>query len=348
MKRSITLSVLASFGMLACSQVAPKPSTQAQKSTPPSATSSVPSSDLKARGPEATAAKDPEKVVATINGKQITAKQAVDMLKLIPENQRRTSPSLERILEQLYMISDLANKAQQDHLDQQSPTKEQLEMGRNNILAQAYMTHLTTATSQPAQDPKQYYDAHQDEFDVAKLSGIVIAFNPPGTPTSSSSINRTEQEAQQKADDVEKKIKAGADVATLARTESDDQRSAGHGGDMGTLAAGTPNVPADLKNVVFNKLKPGDVSEPIRLPNAFYILKLDSRTKQTFEQAKSEITQKLQAERNQTLVKEQVDKYKIQVQDPDFFATTSTSAVKIPSLGSGSSNAAAARPAAQR
>lgn len=270
------------------------------------------------------------------------------MLKLLPENQRRSSPSLERILEQLVMISDLANKAQQEHLDQQSPTKEQLAIGRDNILAQAYMTRLTNAAGQPSQDPKQYYDAHQDEFDVAKLSGIVIAFNPPGTPASSSSVTRTEQEAQQKADDVEKKIKAGGDVATLARTESDDQRSAGHGGDMGTLAAGTPNVPADLKNIVFNKLKPGEVSEPIRLPNAFYILKLDSRTKQTFEQAKPEITQKLQAERNQAVVKEQLDKYKIQVQDPDFFATSSVSSVKVPSLGNPSSAAASAQPAAQR
>ncbi|MDQ2776988.1 MAG: peptidylprolyl isomerase [Acidobacteriota bacterium] len=346
MKRSITLSVFASFGMLAWSQAAPKPSTQTQRSTPPSAASTPSSPDLKARGPEATAAKDPNKVVATINGKPFTAKQAVEMLNLIPETQRRSAPNLEKVFEQLYMISDLAGKAQQEHLDQQSPTKEQLEIGRDNILAQAYMTHLTNASSQPTQDPKQYYDTHQDEFDIAKLSGIVIAFNPPGTPASSSSINRTEQEAQQKAADVEKKIKAGADVATLSRTESDDQRSAGRGGDMGTLAAGTPNVPVDLKNIVFNKLKPGEVSEPIRLPSGFYILKLDSRTKQTFEQAKPEIAQKLQAEKNQALVKEQLDKYKIQVQDPDFFATSSTSAVKIPSLANGSSNAAG--PAARR
>jgi parvulin-like peptidyl-prolyl isomerase len=342
MKRSITLFVLASFAMLAWSQATPKPS-----ETKPSAAPPASSPDLKARGPEATAAKDPDKVVATINGKQITAKQAVDKLKLIPENQRRSAPSLERILEQVYMITDLAGKAEQEHLDQQSPTKEQLEIGRSNILAQAYMTHLTSGVSQPTQDPKQYYDTHQDEFDVAKLSGIVVAFNPPGTPASSSSINRTEQDAQQKADDLEKKIKAGADVATLARTDSDDQRSAGHGGDMGTLAAGTPNVPADLKNVVFNKLKPGEVSEPIRLPNAFYILKLDSRTKQTFEQARPEIAQKLQAERSQAIVKEQIDKYKIQVQDPDFFATSSASAVKVPSLGNPSSAAASSRPAAQ-
>ncbi|MDQ2945123.1 MAG: peptidylprolyl isomerase [Acidobacteriota bacterium] len=344
MKRSITLSVLASFAIFAWSQAAPKPSTQTQPSTP----SAAPSPDLKVRGPEATAAKEPDRVVATINGKQITAKQAVEALKLLPENQRRSSPNLERVLEQLYMISDLAGKAQQEHLDQQSPTKEQLKIGRNNILAQAYMTRLTAANSQPSQDPKQYYDAHQNEFDIAKLSGIVIAFNPPGTPASSSSVNRTEQEAQQKADDVEKKIKAGADVATLARTDSDDQRSAGHGGDMGTLAAETPNVPADLKNIVFNKLKPGEVSEPIRLPNAFYILKLDSRTKQTFEQAKPEIAQKLQADRNQALVKEQLDKYKIQVQDPDFFATSSASAVKVPSLGNPSSAAVTAQPAARR
>jgi hypothetical protein len=340
MKRSLTLSVLASCAMLAWSQAAPKPAVETKPPAPPAA-----SSDLKVRGPEATAAQDPNRVVATINGKQITAKQAADMLKMYPESQRRNAPSLERVVEQLYMISDLADKAVQEHLDQQSPTKEQLELGRENALAQAYMAHLTTANNgQLAQDPKQYYDTHQDEFDMAKLSGIVVAFNPPGTPASSSTVNRTEQEAQQKASDLEKKIKAGAELAALARTDSDDQRSAGHGGDMGTLSAGMPNLPADLKAAVFGKLKPGEVSEPIRLPTAYYILKLDSRTKQTFDQAKDEIVKKLQADRNQLIIKQQVDKYKLQVQDPNFFSTSMVSAAKVPSLGSPSAGSTAAAP----
>ena len=331
MKSSTAFALLALSALPLWSQAPPAASSQTPSLSSPSG-----SSDLKVRGPEAVSQKDPNRVVATINGKQVTAKQAADLLKLVPDSQRRSAPNLETLLERVYLVNDLADQAARDGLDQQSPWKEQLKLDRDNILAQAYMSKLNNASSQPTQDPKQYYDAHQDQFDIAKLSGIVIAFNPPGTPASSNGVNRTEQEAHDKADDVSKKIKAGADIATLARTESDNQASAARGGDLGTLAAGSPNVPADLKGVVFNKLQTGQVSEPIRAANAYYIIKLDSRTKQTFDQARPEILQKLQADRNQTLVKQELDKYKVQVSDPDFFATTTTStnAPHIPSLAS--------------
>jgi PPIC-type PPIASE domain len=328
--KSSTVFALLAFSALPSWSQAPS----AAPSQTPSLSSPSTSPDLKVRGPEAVAQKDPNRVVATINGKQVTAKQAADLLKLVPDQQRRTAPNLETLLERVYLVNDLADQAAKDGLDQQSPWKEQLKLDRDNILAQAYMSKLSNASSQPLQDPKQYYDAHQDQFDIAKLSGIVIGFNPPGTPASNNGVNRTEQEAHDKADEVSKKIKAGADIATLARTESDNQASAAKGGDLGTLAAGSPNVPADLKNVVFNKLQAGQVSEPIRSANAYYIIKLDSRTKQTFDQARPEILQKLQADRNQTLVKQELDKYKVQVSDPDFFATGNTSGSHIPSLAS--------------
>jgi parvulin-like peptidyl-prolyl isomerase len=320
MKSSITLSLFAGIALTAWSQTA----------SSPKATSPAPAaSDLKVRGPEAVAAKDPSRIVGTINGKQITAKQAADLLKLIPESQRKNAPNLQMLFERLYLVSDLAEQAQKQGLDQQSPVKEQLRLDRDNVLAQAYMAKLAQAGG-PAGDPKSYFDSHQDEFNIAKLSGIVVAFNPPGTPAGSSGVTRSEQDARDKADSLEKKIKAGTDVATLARTDSDNQQSAAKGGDLGTLSLGSPNVPPDVKNVVFNKLQPGQVSEPIRTQNAFYIIKLDSRNKETFEQAKPQIEQKLQAEKNNSAVKQELDKYKVTGADPDFFATATAS--NIPSL----------------
>ncbi len=322
MKSSITVVLLASSALLAWSQAASTSSPQ------------TPASDLKVRGPEAVAQKDPNRIVATINGKQVTAKQAADLIKLVPEAQRKSAPNLQTLFERLYLVTDLADQATKQGLEQQAPWKDQIKLDRDNILAQAYMSKLTGDSSQSAQDPKQYYDAHQDEFDIAKLSGVVIGFNPPGTPASNSSVNRSEQEAHDKADEVEKKIKAGADIATVARTDSDNQASAAKGGDLGTLAAASTNVPADLKNVVFNKLQPGQVSEPIRAANAYYIIKVDSRTKQTFDQARPAIMQKLQSDKSQAVLKQELDKYKVQVSDPDFFATAAPGGPHIPSLAS--------------
>jgi EpsD family peptidyl-prolyl cis-trans isomerase len=322
MKRSITLFVAACCATIGWTQTAQN---QTPASPAPAATTASTSS------PEAIAAKDPSKVVATVNGQSITAKQANDLLKMIPAEQRRTNPNLERLFEQLYAMTQLADQAQKDRLDQDPAVESQIQFSRTSVLAQAYMNKLTAAQSGGPVDPKQYYDTHKDEFDTAKLSGIAIAFTPPGTPANPNGPNRTEQEAQAKADDIEKKIKAGADLTTLARTESDDQRSATQGGSLGTLTPSAPGIPTDLKNVVFNKLQPGQVSEPVRVQNAYYIIKLDSRAQQPYEQVKASIEQKLKGEKTQSILKQELDKYKVQVQDPDFFGTTTPA--KTPSLG---------------
>ncbi len=318
------------------------PSTQAGQTPPaqspaPSSSQTSPagaaSGQLKPRGPEAVAQRDPNRVVAVIDGKQITAQQALDLLKPLPAQERKRFESqLPQLVQQIYMQHQIADQATKLNLDQQSPWKEQLQMARANILTQAYFSQLSkNASSTPAEDPKQYYDAHPGDFDQIKLSGIVIGFNPPGTTASSASVTRTEQEAQQKADDLEKKIKAGNDFSALARVESDNKQSATKGGELGTFTTGDAGLPPDVRTAVL-KLQPGQVSEPIRIPNGFLIVKVDSRTKQSFEQARAGIVSKLQNEKNQAALKQEVDKYKIQVQDPDFFNASTGATANIPSL----------------
>ncbi|MBV9297078.1 MAG: peptidylprolyl isomerase [Acidobacteriaceae bacterium] len=306
-----------------------------QPTTAPNAPAPAPASSaqLKPRGPEAVAQRDPNRVVAVIDGKQITAQQALDLLKPLPPQERqRFQSQLPQLVQQIYMQHQIADEATKLNLDQQSPWKEQLQMARANILTQAYFNQMSkNASSTPGQDPKQYYDSHQDEFDQVKLSGIIIGFNPPGTSASNPNVTRSEQEAQQKADDLEKKIKAGNDFTALARTESDNKQSAAKGGDLGTFTTGDAGLPPSVKDVMV-KLQSGQVSEPIRIPNGFLIIKVDSRTKQSFDQARAGIVQKLQNEKNQAALKQEVDKYKIQVQDPDFFNASTAPAPNIPSL----------------
>ena len=285
------------------------------------------------RGPEAVAQQDPNRIVATIDGKQITAKEAAHLLQMVPADQRkRYENQLPNVLQQLYMSEQVATLATKMNLDQQSPWKDELQLTRDQILTRAYLNKMASTSAGPTEDPQQYYTAHPQEFDRAKLSGIFVGVNPPGTPASAASSNRTEEQARQKADDIEKKLKAGGEFSTLARTESDNQQAAARGGDIGTYSVSDPQLPADLRAAI-EKLQPGQVSEPVRLPTAFLIIKLDSRSKLTFEQAKAEIVQKQQNERSQAAVKQEVDRYKIQVQDPDFFNSgTTPSSFKVPSL----------------
>lgn len=320
------------------------PSSGSANQTTPSQATGAPG-QLRPRGPEAVAQQDPNRVVATIEGKQITAQQALDMIKPVrAEDRQRFNGNLSLLVQQVYMQKQFADEAQKLSLDQQSPWKEQLQMARANILAQAYLSKLTTTSSTPAQDPKQYYDAHPEDFDEIKLSGIFVGFKAPGAAASANGVaSRTEQEARQKANDLEQKIKSGGDVSALARSDSDDKRSAANGGELGTITSGNPNIPPDLKAAIL-KLQPGQVSEPIRVQNGFYILKAVSRTKIPFEQARTQIVQKWQNEKTQATLKQEFDKYKIQVQDPDFFNASNAAPAKIPSLQKPSGSSPASTP----
>src|SRR5437763_4758219 len=137
-RSAFTLSSAVFCSALAWSQTATpqtKPSSPAAQSpATPSSGSSSSASPLKPRGPEAVASQDPNRVVATVGGKQITAKEAYELLKpLNAEDRKRFESNLSGVIQQLYMTEQLSEEASKLKLDQQSPWKEQLALARANI-----------------------------------------------------------------------------------------------------------------------------------------------------------------------------------------------------------------------
>ena len=322
---SLSLFVL-SYASFAWSQATPAPKAPMPGQTSPSA----PVISSKPQGPEAVAAANPGKVVAVMNGQSVTAKQALDLLQaLTPEERKQREGKLGELLQQLYTQQKLSDQALKMSLDQQGPWKERLVLAREQVLAQAYLAHLRDeAAKQPADDPKTYYDAHPDEFDQVKLSGIFVAFAPPGTPAPKDGpAPKTEQQAEEKANDLEKKLKAGGDFSALARTDNDNQAISSKGGDLGTYNLGDTQIPPALRSAIV-KLQPGQYSEPIRVQSAFIILKLDSRQKQPYADVQATLTEKLKNEKTQSVLKQEVvEKYKIKVEDQDFFDSPGTRSI---------------------
>lgn len=330
MKRSVFFLALAVCVTGAFAQTTPAGSS--------STTSSATAPALRPRGPEAVAKEQPNKVVATINGRSITAKEAADLISSLPaQDRKRYENNLPQLVQQLYMEDQIAGDALKQNLDQKAPYKQQLQMSRDNILTQAYLSNLVSNPT-AADQAKQYYDSHTAEFDQVKVSGIVVGFNPPGTPASSSTTQRTEPDAQAKANDIEKKLKAGGDFSALARTDSDQQQSATKGGDMGSFVMADTNIPPDIKGAVA-KLQAGQISEPVRVNGGYIILKVDNRTRLPFDQVKGSLIQKME-----------LDKYKIHVDDPEFFTAAAPPPSNIPSLaaphtGTGNSTSSTKPPA---
>jgi hypothetical protein len=89
----------------------------------------------KAKGPEAIAKQDPTRIVATIDGQQITARQAMAMFsKVAPPVRNQYTSRLPTLLKQLYMQGRIAEEATKLHLDQKMPWKRQLATTRMRIL----------------------------------------------------------------------------------------------------------------------------------------------------------------------------------------------------------------------
>jgi peptidyl-prolyl cis-trans isomerase SurA len=78
------------------------------------------------------------------------------------------------------------------------------------------------------------------------------------------------QKAMSKADDLVKKLKAGQDFSQIAISDSDDANAL-KGGDLGWRAMS--EIPTLFVNEI-RQMKRGDISEPIRSPSGFHIIKM--------------------------------------------------------------------------
>ena len=97
-------------------------------------------------------------------------------------------------------------------------------------------------------------------------------------PTSESASSSEVQAAAQKAEDLYKQLKQGADFAQLAIARSGSD-TALDGGDMGWRKAGQLPPPFDR---MLNNMPKGDITPPVRTPGGYIMLKLlDKRGGQT-------------------------------------------------------------------
>jgi peptidyl-prolyl cis-trans isomerase D len=83
------------------------------------------------------------------------------------------------------------------------------------------------------------------------------------------------KKAEEKAAKIARELRDGANFATLAKKYSGDKASAAQGGDLGEIRPGM--LPPELE-AALNKMKPGEISGPIRTNYGFHIIKLTART----------------------------------------------------------------------
>lgn len=142
--------------------------------------------------------------------------------------------------------------------------KEQIR--ENVITSEVISQEVAPKINVTPSEIQAYYDAHKKDFEEpeqVRLSEILI---PTPNPDDAAQVATAEKQA----DNIEDRLKAGADFATLAKADSSGPTAA-EGGDLGEYKRGA--LPKVMEDATFS-LKPGQWTQPIRTRQGWLILEV--------------------------------------------------------------------------
>ncbi|MEM9278299.1 MAG: peptidylprolyl isomerase [Pseudomonadota bacterium] len=253
----------------------------------------------------ATAQEPQDKVVAKINGVEITERELslaeVDLLQQFsdtPADQRRAA-----ILNALIDIKLLAISAEEQGLADDPNFKARMAFNRartlhNNLFQEKALNVITD------EELKSRYDIEIEGF--------------PSEPEISA--RHILLETEEAAKEVIKELDGGADFAELAKTKSTGPSGPG-GGDLGYFGRG--RMVPEFEKAAFDLAKGEYTKEPVKSQFGWHvIIKEDERDSQppSFEEVREQIRQVVAREKYFQLTQDARAKYKFEVLDEDLKA----------------------------
>jgi len=281
-------------------------------------------------------AADPQKVVATIAGKDITVADVQKMTAMFSaQDLQQYQQNPQFILSQFFLFLHLAEEGDKLKLLEKSPYKEQYEGLKLQLERNARINEENNTFPVSPEMIDKYYQEHSAQYEQAKIKVIYIAYagqeTPKGTDPASVAAaaraavavglsKRSEADARTLAADIVKQLRGGADFVKLVAQYSEDAASKAAGGDFGLVKA-VGEYPAELKTAVF-ALKPGEISEPIRQPTAYYIVRLEEKGSQPVDEVREKIIQTIRNDHMNQWMKDMNASYQAVIKDPEFFKTS--------------------------
>jgi peptidyl-prolyl cis-trans isomerase C len=274
----------------------------------------------------------PDAVVLKVGGRSVTAAEFNRLISVFqPEVQQAARNNPRTVIQSYFLMENLSRKAIEEKLDQTSPIKEQLEIQKMQFLATQLINRESASIAVSDEEAQQRYEQEKDtKYDTAKIRGIVIMYTDPKTATTQVDLSnmdkpkvedlkgiRLEADAKSIARKVVQQLREGADFEKLAREYSDDKRTAMKGGDFGTVRH-NEQLPDEVKKAVF-ALKEGEVSDPVKQPLRYYILKVEKRSVQPYADVKQLVENEIRQEKFQKWMAAQQKQFEVTVENPDFF-----------------------------
>ncbi len=247
----------------------------------------------------AAAAPQPKADPVVISAGSVTVHQSEfeNALKTLPEQYQAyaNGPGRRQFGEDYLRMKLLAAQGYKAGLEKQTDVVDQLNLMRDNLVANAELQQLDKSVTLTDDDLKKAYEANKKDYEQVKARHVLIAFK--GSPAAQQGKPElTDDQAKAKAEDIRKKLVAGADFAEIAKKESDDTGSGSRGGDLG--AFGRNQMVPEFEEAAFNG-KVGEISPLVKTQYGYHIIKVDSHDTTSFEQVRATLEKTLRQKKVQ-------------------------------------------------
>jgi parvulin-like peptidyl-prolyl isomerase len=157
-----------------------------------------------------------------------------------------------------------------------------LAFSRVMVMMQAAMADANRDVAIDDSEVGRRYQADREKYKQVRVKAIRVAFTP------------SEEQAKAKAAKLVADARRGADFVKLVRENSADEASRAKDGDFGVVRLSDGN---DAVRLAVFSLKAGEISDPVRQENAFYIFRAEEITYRQLAEVRSQIFGELQVEK---------------------------------------------------
>ncbi len=242
--------------------------------------------------------KDTPDVVATVNGEKITKQVLADTL-----FDWNAALTLEELIDQRIVAQEARKagvvvtleeiKAKIEEVKQRMPPGQTFEEALRGIgmTPGHYFARVKFQLQIEGVLKKQIKVTDEDLAGFVKANHILVRVGYSQDPEERT---KKDEEAKAKIESIAKEIKEGLDFAEAAKKYSDDTGNKDKGGDLGFLGKGY--MAPEFEEAAF-KLKPGEISEPVKTSHGYHLIKIVKGGKDATGDERKELIDKITQQR---------------------------------------------------
>ncbi len=281
--------------------------------------------DINLKASPQTAEITPTTPLVEINGRTVTAADFTNLIKTLPPEVRTKAilASKDFLRDYAFMLH-LVEDAERLGLEKKQPFLNRLKYNRDMTLMQAAVDdYLNNIVVTPDQQ-QAGYAADPNKYRFANVRVLYVSYSltpPPQTDASATKI-LNEREALIKIEGILQEHRDKKDDFTAyIKRYSEDAVSRKADGVMRPISYLDPQVPDAIRQPIF-AAKAGEVVGPVKMPNGYYLFKVDTVDVRKYEEVKDQIYEELRQQRFQEWFDGQRASLKVTVEDPEGFRHT--------------------------